>query len=70
MTYTETCDNFAALAGQKVAGLKRAPLGFVMGTLLAGAYIGVAYELALTVAAGLPPGVGARGRGGGVGEGR
>jgi nitrite transporter len=57
MTYTETCDNFAALAGHKVEGLKRAPLGFVMGTLLAGAYIGVAYVLALTVSAGLPAGV-------------
>ena len=57
MTYTETCNNFAALAQQKVAGLKRAPLGFVTGTLLAGAYIGAAYVLALTVSAGLPPGV-------------
>ena len=57
MTYTETCDNFAALAAQKTAGLKRAPLGFLAGTLLAGAYIGIAYVLALTVAAGLPPGV-------------
>ncbi len=57
MIYAETCDHFAALAGQKVAGFKRAPLGFLTGTLLAGAYIGVAYVLALTVAAGLPPGV-------------
>jgi nitrite transporter len=56
MTYTETCNNFADLAAHKVAGLKRAPLGFVMATLLAGAYIGIAYVLALTVAAGLPPG--------------
>jgi nitrite transporter len=56
MTYTETCDNFAALAGHKVEGLKRAPLGFITATLLAGAYIGIAYVLALTVAAGLPPG--------------
>ena len=57
MTYTETCDNFAELARHKVAGLKQAPLGFVTGTLLAGAYIGVAYVLALTVSAGLPAGV-------------
>lgn len=57
MTYTESCTSFAVLAQQKVAGLKRAPLGFIMGTLLAGAYIGVAYVLALTCAAGLPPGV-------------
>ena len=57
MTYSETCDNFAALAAQKTAGLKRAPLGFLTGTLLAGAYIGIAYVLALTVAAGLPAGV-------------
>ena len=57
MTYTETCDNFAALAAHKTAGLKQAPLGFLTGTLLGGAYIGVAYVLALTVAAGLPPGV-------------
>ena len=57
MTYTETCDNFADLAQHKVAGMKRAPFGFLTGTLLAGAYIGIAYVLALTVAAGLPPGV-------------
>ena len=57
MIYTDTCDNFAALAAQKTAGLKRAPLGFLTGTLLGGAYIGIAYVLALTVAAGLPPGV-------------
>ncbi len=57
MTYTESCTNFALLAEQKIAGMKRAPLGFLSGTLLAGAYIGVAYVLALTVAAGLPPGV-------------
>ena len=57
MTYTESCNNFAVLAENKVAGLKRAPLGFITGTLLAGAYIGVAYVLALTVAAGLPAGV-------------
>ena len=57
MTYTESCNSFAALAGHKVAGMKRAPLGFAVGTMLAGAYIGIAYVLALTVAAGLPPGV-------------
>ena len=57
MTYTESCNNFAHLAEQKVASLKRSPLGFLAGTLLAGAYIGVAYVLALTVAAGLPAGV-------------
>ena len=57
MTYTESCDSFAYLAEQKVAGLKRAPLGFAVATLLAGAYIGIAYVLALTVSAGLPAGV-------------
>ncbi len=57
MIYTDTVDNFAALAAQKTAGMKRAPLGFLTGTLLGGAYIGVAYVLALTVAAGLPAGV-------------
>ena len=57
MTYTQSGDGFAALAAAKVAGMKRSPLGFAVGTLLAGAYIGIAYVLALTVAAGLPPGV-------------
>ena len=56
MTYTETCDHFARLAASKVAAMKRSPFGFAVGTLLAGAYIGIALILALTCSAGLPAG--------------
>jgi nitrite transporter NirC len=57
MTYTQTCEHFANLGQSKVAALKRSPLGFGVGALLAGAYIGIALILALTCSAGLPPGV-------------
>ncbi len=56
MTYTEVCTHFAELAQQKARAAKTRPLGFLTGTLLAGAYIGIALVLALTCSAGLPAG--------------
>ena len=56
MTYTEVCTHFAELAREKASAAKAKPLGFLSGTLLAGAYIGIALVLALTCSAGLPAG--------------
>lgn len=57
MTYAETCDRFAKLAADKAWSAKNRPLGFLVGSMLAGAYIGVALVLAYTCANGLPAGV-------------
>lgn len=54
MNYTQTCDNFAEFAKRKAEAMKRAPLGFLVGCMLAGAYIGIALILALTCSAGVP----------------
>jgi len=55
--YAPTIDGFAALAVTKAQALKRSPLGFFVGAMLAGTYIGIAMILALSTAAGLDPGV-------------
>ena len=55
--YAPTIDGFAALAATKARALKRSPLGFFVGAMLAGTYIGIAMILALSTAAGLDPGV-------------
>ena len=57
MTYTETCDAMAELGRKKGLSVTRTPLAYLMGCVLAGAYIGVALILALTCTAGLPAGV-------------
>ncbi len=57
MTYTETCDAMAELGRKKGAAVLRTPLAYLMGCVLAGAYIGAALILALTCTAGLPAGV-------------
>lgn len=57
MTYTETCTTMAELGRHKVATATRTPGAFFSGAMLAGAYIGIALILALTVSAGLPAGV-------------
>ena len=53
--YDDTLDHFAELARRK-ADASRSPLSFLAGAALAGAYIGIAMILALTVGAGLSPG--------------
>lgn len=53
--YVDTLDHFAGVAREK-ADAARAPVSFLAGAALTGAYIGIAMILALTVAAGLPAG--------------
>ena len=55
--YESTILHFAELAAEKVAAMQRSALGFLVGSILAGAYIGIAMILALSAAAGLPAGV-------------
>jgi nitrite transporter NirC len=57
MTYAETCAHFGRVALQKSEASKKAPLGFLVGCLFAGAYVGIALILAYTCSAGLPAGV-------------
>jgi nitrite transporter NirC len=56
-TYSSTIDTYAKLAETKAAALRRAPLGFFVGAVLAGTYIGIAMILALSTGSGLPAGV-------------
>ena len=53
--YVDTLDHFACIAREK-ADAAKVPVSFLAGAALAGAYIGIAMILALTVAAGLPAG--------------
>lgn len=55
--YEVSIVHFAEVARDKDAGLRRSRLGFFVGAMLAGAYIGIAMILALSCAAGLPAGV-------------
>jgi nitrite transporter NirC len=57
MTYAETCAHFSRVAHQKSEAAKKAPLGFLVGCLFAGAFVGIALILALVCSAGLPAGV-------------
>lgn len=54
--YEVSIVHFAEVARDKSAGLQRSRLGFFVGAMLAGAYIGIAMILALSCAAGLPAG--------------
>jgi nitrite transporter len=54
--YTDTITHFAVVAREKIDAIHRSKLGFFIGAMLAGAYIGIAMILALSVAAGLPAG--------------
>jgi len=53
----ETCKSFAELARKKSRMSLHAPGAFFVGSMFAGAYVGIALILALTCAAGLPVGV-------------
>lgn len=55
--YDAAIVHFAEVARDKSEGLERSRVGFFVGAMLAGAYIGIAMILALSCAAGLPPGV-------------
>ena len=54
--YEPTIVHFAEVARDKADSLVRAPVGFFVGAMMAGAYIGIAMVLALSCAAGMPPG--------------
>jgi nitrite transporter NirC len=55
--YVPTITGFADRAAAEAAAIRRAPLGFFVGAMLAGAYIGIAMILALSTADALPAGV-------------
>jgi nitrite transporter NirC len=55
--YAPTITGFADRAAAEVVSIRRSPLGFFVGAMLAGAYIGIAMILALSTAEGLPAGV-------------
>lgn len=55
--YETTIVHFAEVARDKADALRRAPFGFFVGAMMAGAYIGIAMILALSCAAGLSAGV-------------
>jgi nitrite transporter NirC len=55
--YDAAIVHFAEVARDKAEGLRRSRIGFFVGAMLAGAYIGIAMILALSCAVGLPPGV-------------
>jgi len=47
--HTDTTLEFAGIAVEKIAYLKRNPLGFFISTMMAGAYVGIAIMLILTL---------------------
>jgi nitrite transporter NirC len=55
--YAPTIAGFADRAAAEAVSIRRSPTGFFVGTMLAGAYIGIAMILAISTAAGLPAGV-------------
>lgn len=54
--YEPSVLHFAELARDKTAAAERTPVGFFVGAMLGGAYIGIAMVLALSVGAGISPG--------------
>lgn len=47
--HSDTTKEFAAIAVSKIAYLKTNPIGFIISTMMAGAYVGVAIMLILTL---------------------
>ena len=54
--YQDTLNHFGDLARKKSDFLKQSPLGFTMGALMAGAYVGMGIILIFSVGAGFDPG--------------
>lgn len=54
--YEASIVHFAEVARDKSEGMRRAPFGFFVGAMFAGAYIGIAMILALCCAIGMPAG--------------
>ena len=53
--YVETLDHFAALAEKKAAIVRRFPLAFLAGSMMAGAYVGLGIILIFSVCATIDP---------------
>ena len=53
--YSDTLSSFAVHAAKKSAYLKANPVGFFIGAMMAGAYVGVGIILIMTVGASVPP---------------
>src|SRR5487761_2322147 len=53
--YADTIDGFAELAEKKLAFLRQSPGGFLVASLLAGAYVGLGIILIFTLGADVPP---------------
>lgn len=54
--YLDTIDGFVALAQKKVALLRRSPVGFLVSSALAGAYVGIGIVLILVLGSAVPAG--------------
>src|SRR5437764_14759039 len=52
--YSETIDGFSKAAEKKLAALRRAPLGFFVSSMLAGAYVGMGILLIFTLGSQVP----------------
>src|SRR5690242_4193344 len=55
--YNDTIDQFAETAAKKVKALGDSPLGFLIGSMMAGAYIGLGIIAILSVGQGLDPSI-------------
>src|SRR5262252_3569112 len=53
--YAETIEGFAKVGDKKIAALRRAPGGFFVASMLAGAYVGLGIILIFTLGAQVPP---------------
>ena len=53
--YTDTIDQFSNIAATKVEALKRNPLGFFIGSMMAGAYVGFGIILIFVVGSAADP---------------
>jgi nitrite transporter NirC len=54
--YLETVDHFAGVAAKRSAFLKRAPLGFWISSMMAGAYVGLGIILIFSIGSDADPG--------------
>jgi len=53
--YAETLDAFCRTADKKLAAMRRAPAGFFVASMLAGAYVGLGIILIFTLGSQVPP---------------
>lgn len=55
--FLDTVDQFAGVAGDKAAFLRRSPLGFWISSMMAGAYVGLGIILIFSVGANIEPAI-------------